>query len=185
MVDAAKKQAGGNAIYGIPVLVPPSTIYYNKDIFDKFGVPYPKDGMTWDDLYELSKSLTRMDGGTQYYGFASSYGHLAVMNQFSIPLVDPSTRKVTFDTNDKWRTFADNLTRFYKIPGYATLQANQMSEPNERNRFFKDRNIGMFLATTALHSEKELGDMNWDLASFPFYKECRASGRKPTRPIFS
>ncbi|MFE5324171.1 ABC transporter substrate-binding protein [Paenibacillus sp. NPDC056579] len=175
MVDAAKKQAGGNAIYGIPVLVPPSTIYYNKDIFDKFGVAYPKDGMTWDDLYELSKQLTRMDSGTQYYGFASSYGHLAVMNQFSMPMIDPTTRKATFDTNEKWKTFSDNLTRFYKIPGY-NLQANQMSEPNERNRFFKDRNIGMFLASTALHSEKELGDMNWDLASFPFYKEMPGVG---------
>ena len=28
----------------------PLAIYYNKDLFDKAGVPYPKDGWTWDRL---------------------------------------------------------------------------------------------------------------------------------------
>jgi ABC-type glycerol-3-phosphate transport system substrate-binding protein len=182
MVDAAKKLAGGNAMYGLPVLVPPSTIYYNKDIFDKFGVGYPKDGMTWDELFDLSKKLTRSEGGVPYLGLASSYGHLATMNQYSLPLVDPATKKATFDTDEKWKLFAENLTRFYKIPGYS-LQANQMSEPNERNRFFKERNIAMFLATTALHTEKELGDMNWDLASFPTMKDLPGVGPQPY-PIY-
>ena len=43
--------------------------FYNKDIFDKFGVSYPKDGMSWDDLIELGKKLTRNEGGVQYMDF--------------------------------------------------------------------------------------------------------------------
>lgn len=64
-VDMARQLAKGG-MYGLPAYVPPSAIYYNKDIFDKFGVPYPKDGMSWDDLEELNKKLTRKDGDMQY-----------------------------------------------------------------------------------------------------------------------
>ncbi|MCC2686258.1 MAG: transporter substrate-binding protein, partial [Paenibacillaceae bacterium] len=35
-------------------------LYYDKDIFDKFATPYPKDGMTWDDAREVAKKVTRM-----------------------------------------------------------------------------------------------------------------------------
>jgi multiple sugar transport system substrate-binding protein len=175
MIDTARQLAGGG-IYGLPVYVPPSTIYYNKDLFDKFGVAYPKSGITWDELFELSKSLTRSDGGVDYTGFASSYGHLAMMNQMSIPLVRTDTKKSAFDTDDRWKTFSENLIRFYKIPGYAHIKSNQISEPHERNRFFKDRTAAMFLSMTALHSPKELGDLNWNLAPFPVFKEKPDTG---------
>lgn len=41
-------------------------MYYNKDLFDKYGVEYPKEGMTWDQFLEKAKALTR-DGN---YGFS-------------------------------------------------------------------------------------------------------------------
>lgn len=169
MVDTTRRLLDGK-LYGLPGYVPPAAIYYNKDIFDKFGVSYPKDGITWDELYELNKKLTRKDGDVQYLGLGSSYGHFTLLNQWSLPLVDTQTKKAVFGTDDRWKAFVENLVRFYKIPGYE-LSANQMSEPNERNRFFKDRIIAMFLAQTALHSASELQDMNWDLASFPVFKE--------------
>jgi multiple sugar transport system substrate-binding protein len=43
---------------------------YHKDLFDKFGIPYLKDGMTWDDLYAVSKRITRNEGGVNYVGYA-------------------------------------------------------------------------------------------------------------------
>jgi ABC-type glycerol-3-phosphate transport system substrate-binding protein len=43
-------------------------LLYNKDIFDKFNVPYPKDAMKWEEAIALSKRLTRTDGGVQYHG---------------------------------------------------------------------------------------------------------------------
>ncbi|TVY08138.1 ABC transporter substrate-binding protein [Paenibacillus cremeus] len=178
MVDAARKMAGGNGIYGLPVYVPPSAIYYNKDLFDKFGVPYPKDGMTWDELFEVSKKMTRSEGGASYYGFGSSYNHLALMNQQSIPLVT-SDKQATLDKDDRWKSFTDNLLRFYRLPGYEVFKTNQLSEPYERNRFFKDRNVAMFLATTALHNETEVGDMNFDIASFPVFKDTPQAGPQP------
>ncbi len=44
----------------------PLAIYYNKDLFDKAGVAYPKDGWTWADLQAAAIKLT--SGGV--YGIA-------------------------------------------------------------------------------------------------------------------
>lgn len=53
IISALEKMSGGG-LYGLPLYNDRMALYYNKDIFDKFGVPYPKDGMTWDEVIELS-----------------------------------------------------------------------------------------------------------------------------------
>ncbi len=54
----------------------PMVIFYNKDLFDKAGVPYPKDGWTLDDLVDKARKLTRQDGGQQYWGYQVNGGYL-------------------------------------------------------------------------------------------------------------
>ncbi|MDF2726278.1 MAG: extracellular solute-binding protein family 1, partial [Paenibacillus sp.] len=44
---AAVKQASGGKFYGLPVYNEFFALFYNKTLFDKFGVAYPKDNMTW------------------------------------------------------------------------------------------------------------------------------------------
>lgn len=43
-------------------------LYYNKDLFDKAGVPYPSDDMTWDEFEELAKKMTSGEGSAKVYG---------------------------------------------------------------------------------------------------------------------
>ncbi|MBI5095326.1 MAG: sugar ABC transporter substrate-binding protein [Candidatus Hydrogenedentes bacterium] len=46
-------------------------IYFNKDLFDEAGIPYPTDNWTWDDFREISKKLTvdkDRDGRIDQYG---------------------------------------------------------------------------------------------------------------------
>lgn len=49
----------------------PLGVYYNKKIFDQYGVAYPKDGWTWDDLLKTAQGLTKDtdgDGKTDLWG---------------------------------------------------------------------------------------------------------------------
>ena len=32
-------------------------VYYNRDLFDAAGVPYPEAGWTWDDFLAAAKAL--------------------------------------------------------------------------------------------------------------------------------
>ncbi|RKN83801.1 carbohydrate ABC transporter substrate-binding protein [Paenibacillus ginsengarvi] len=54
VLDSLRKSGGGK-LYALPVSNLTQVMYYNKGLFDKFGVPYPKDGMTWDETLELAK----------------------------------------------------------------------------------------------------------------------------------
>lgn len=56
-------------IYGIPVSVVTSCLYYNKDIFDKAGVDYPTDEWTWDDLQKASQEIQGKVEGVNGFTF--------------------------------------------------------------------------------------------------------------------
>lgn len=43
-------------------------LYYNKDLFDKAGVAYPSDDMTWDEYEALAKQMTSGEGSAKVYG---------------------------------------------------------------------------------------------------------------------
>jgi multiple sugar transport system substrate-binding protein len=70
-------------------------VYYNIDLFDKFGVPYPKDGTTWENLLDTARKLTREESGVTYRGFATaSAGAGLAINQYSLGYTDPKTGKL-------------------------------------------------------------------------------------------
>ena len=49
-------------------------IYYNKDLFDKQGVPYPQQGWKWEEFQQMIQDLSHEDGGTKYYGWGQAQG---------------------------------------------------------------------------------------------------------------
>ncbi|RKN75985.1 extracellular solute-binding protein [Paenibacillus ginsengarvi] len=115
-VDAIKG-LGGGVLYGLPSGVGSLYLYYNKDLFDKFGVAYPQDGLTWDQLYELTKKMARTEVGIKYRGLSIGWTYIATFNQMGAGLVDPKTNKALFAKDEKWQKLVSNLIRFYQIPG--------------------------------------------------------------------
>lgn len=63
----------GDKLFALPADFTPMMLYYNKRLFDKAGVPYPKDAWTWDDFLSACKKLTvKPEGG----GRPSQYGFI-------------------------------------------------------------------------------------------------------------
>ena len=63
----------GEAVYALPKGYTPMVMVYNKDLFDRAGVPYPNDDWTWDDFLRVAKALTRDtdgDGRVDQWGTA-------------------------------------------------------------------------------------------------------------------
>jgi multiple sugar transport system substrate-binding protein len=57
--------------YGLPRDFQTIVLFYNKDMFDGAGVPYPTEDWTYDDLKDAAKKLTldsNGDGKTDQYG---------------------------------------------------------------------------------------------------------------------
>ncbi len=74
--DVMKRFSVGGRFLAIPRDTAPfACVFYNKDLFDQAGVPYPTDDWTWNDMLEKAKKLTKVDEMgrvTQYglYGWA-------------------------------------------------------------------------------------------------------------------
>lgn len=69
VLDMARR---GDSLYALPADFTPMMLYYNKRLFDKAGIPYPKDGWTWADFRDACRKLTVTPSGAMHptqYGF--------------------------------------------------------------------------------------------------------------------
>lgn len=183
-VDAVRTLSNGK-MYGLPVYDSNRVLYYNKDIFNRFGVPYPKDGMSWDDAILLGNKMTRVDNGRQYVGLAISKEHQVRMNALSAPLVDPKTGKAAIMTDPRWmRIMAKGFVEPYRVDGYQ--QAIEKSLPT-RAQFYNDQNLAMYvyLSNMATNDVAEMKNINWDMVSEPHYKELPGVGSQTYPTFFS
>lgn len=56
--------------YAIPKDHDTIALLYNKALFDKYGVDYPTDDWTWEDLYEAAAAITEAGAADNVYGYA-------------------------------------------------------------------------------------------------------------------
>ncbi|MDB5083173.1 MAG: carbohydrate transporter substrate-binding protein [Bacilli bacterium] len=168
LLDNIRKTNPTGALYGLPM---PSggvqVLFYNKDLFDKFGVGYPKDGMTWDDVYDLAKQLSRVDGGTTYRGFSSFISAILRDNQLSVPYLDPKADQMADPA--KWTQIFNNLSRFYAIPNN-TRDPKQKSQTYELQTFAAQKNVAMQVNQFGQYTSFP-ADMHWDMVSMPVFKD--------------
>jgi ABC-type glycerol-3-phosphate transport system substrate-binding protein len=57
-------------LYALPYDFGPIILYYNKTLFQKAGVPFPKEDWTWDDFLKTAKAMTREIDGKPVFGYA-------------------------------------------------------------------------------------------------------------------
>lgn len=109
VIDGLKKMGDGK-LYALAPTFSSSALIYNKKMFDDAGVPYPKDKMTWEEVFDLSRRLSKGDGENRKYGFSFSTqnmgGDLYYASQvYSAPLqlktFDDKGEKMTVDS-DQW-----------------------------------------------------------------------------------
>ncbi|MEF3306134.1 ABC transporter substrate-binding protein [Paenibacillus sp. GYB003] len=162
-LDAIKITSENSFLMGVPYTMHFNALYYNKDIFDKFGAEYPKDGMTWQEVTELAKKVTRKEDTVQYRGFEPDSIYRAG-SQLGLPLIDPKTFKSVGNT-DEWKQVVQMAKDVYAIPGNSTIQTFSSGV----NAFVKDRKLAMLAGLNWLPNLAEVKGQftNWDLASYP------------------
>ncbi|MDF2721994.1 MAG: extracellular solute-binding protein family 1 [Paenibacillus sp.] len=167
-VEALKQYSPSGQLMALPLAVNFSVLLYNKDIFDMTGVAYPKDGLRWEDAFELTKRLTRMSNGIQYKGLDIDGGVQRLGEQLSLPVVDSKTLKAAINT-DGWKKAIDLFVRLKSVPGNNDGKAAIAS-------FEQDRNLAMFGGLSARIGEleqlhKQGNPLNWDMATMPTFPE--------------
>lgn len=162
MIDAG--QIG--ALYGIPY--PPyfpMVLTYNKDLFDQFGVAYPKDGMTFDEVYGLAQKMSRAEGDKVYRGFSANIMAMLRDNPYGYPILDPNADGL-YDP-EKWKPLFANFKRFYELPNNKI----EATRPAEINDAFKKGNVAMQINQYSQYLPIP-AEINWDIVSYPTFKDA-------------
>lgn len=153
-------------IYMLPISNSGFVMYYNKALFDRFGIDYPWDGMTWDEAIELAEEFTRNDG-KQYVGLWYSPKHILRVNQRSLGFVDPETNEPTVNT-EGWNEF---ITKLFLEP-----MQNPGIQDRARDKYFghddyrNDDVVGMYVYSTGwLRNYNAELPPDWEIVAVPTF----------------
>ncbi|WP_172195930.1 ABC transporter substrate-binding protein [Saccharibacillus qingshengii] len=133
LIDELKKQGGGE-LYGLSKSVQAKALLYNADLFKKYNVELPKDGMTWEDILKLAaKFPTQGDKNSRIWGlsaFGSSNLAMDIARTEGLTPVDPETFKVTANTPiwKKIYNMAANATKSGALDERISLSAKSYLE---------------------------------------------------------
>ncbi|WP_282936350.1 ABC transporter substrate-binding protein [Paenibacillus sp. RC67] len=167
-LDGIRNVSDKGQLIGLPKNnLKPAVLFYNKDLFDKFGVTYPKDGMTWDELYDLAKKMTRIEAGEQFYGFSMFPNALLRDNSLSVAAMDAKEDKL--NSSDQWSQIFTNLKRFYEISG---------NDWKDQDKKFREGKAAMFVDLLTSSPSFTKANLNWDMAALPVYKEMPGVGSR-------
>lgn len=159
--------------YGVPKDIGSIALVYNKDLFDKAGVPYPNENWTWDDMMNAAQKITNKSEGI--YGFAAPnegqdfYWNLIWQNGGDMVSKDGKTS--TFDSPEVIEAMKFALSFIEK--GYSPTVAEFSNM--HYDKYFEAGKVGMLFAgswklTEYLNAE----GLNFDVAELPKGKQRAA-----------
>lgn len=135
------KEYGGGKLYGMAPTFYSQAVFYNKDLFDEYGVPYPTDRMSWTDLLQLAQRFPT-DGSDEerVYGLKAGYNSdlydlgSSIGQTLELKMFNPEKQQVTIDTAG-WREVYDQAL--------AAIQSNslyfeRMNESMPEARTYED-----------------------------------------------
>ncbi len=159
--------------YGMPTRSTCWVLVYNKDIFDKQGVPYPGQ-ITWEEYGELAKRLKTVNdaGETVWGGYIPSWALNFAGIQNSNYLYD--------DDQTYQRESLALLNQFMNIDkshmGMLEIEENEDKDITYLE-LFEEGKVGImpmgewFVGMIMADEHKGISDVNWDLAPMPIFPD--------------
>jgi multiple sugar transport system substrate-binding protein len=168
----------------MPQNVSSLAVYYNRDLFRRYGVPEPRPGWTWSDMVGTAMNLTRSQAGTIVKGTESegSARRVAVYGLGVEPsvirvapliwsnggkLVDDEKRptRFTFDdpaAREALRIFLDVRTTYGVVP-----TDEEVESEDDESRFSNGRLAMLLSSRRATTTFRTITGFEWDVAPLP------------------
>lgn len=169
-VESIKIGSSLDYLTGLPMFNQSFALFYNKDLFGRMATPFPKDGMTWEQVRDIAVKMTRNEGGVQYWGLWPD-GVYRGAYQASLPWADFNANKPVFQTQG-WKDLFAMWYDLYKIPGYAPKGTNYTKEFNE------GRLAMLSGSTSTLKNMLTVKDLNWDVVTYPQNPKAPGVGQR-------
>lgn len=170
------RQIGNGRLYGLPTEFMNKAVYYNKDLFDKYGIPYPQDGMTWEELFQLAERFPAEDG---VYGFYKSLSSMVEDLAWSrgVNPINTKEMKVTLNTASYKEIFELILDAHEsKAATFPELDPFEVYDPFVTGKSAMTVDYNYYIKNNINWAKAEQGSkfkLNWDLASGPVEESSR------------
>ena len=144
---------------------------YNKDLFDQFGVDYPTDDWTWDDLKEAAEKFVSGEGADATYGIVNHWvePNFALICEGGSPYSD-DLQTLELNTPE----VAAGLDLFGELVQSKAMPDDTAAKSLPKEQLFVSGHAAMYPLggfETKLIAE-EIGDnFNWDVVSMPKVKD--------------
>lgn len=160
----------------------PRLIYYNKNMFDEAGIPYPPSdwdpdkGWTWDDFLQTAKALTK---GEEQFGCAvyhdTGWEQTWSMNNGGPGIYSEDGLKFTLADPEgiEAMQWGADLTCVHQVQPTRGL----LGQFNANQLFIGGKLAMVFTATTTSVSyRRDIKDFDWDVTSVPMRKRRWTEG---------
>ncbi len=146
-------------LYAIPRDVSNLVIYYNKDMFLKKHIPFPKQNWTFDDFLQTSKKLT--DKNTFGISFEEDpLFYLPYLMSNGGGFLPEEINKA--ESQEAINFYADLRNKYHTAP-----KKNESASATMAQLFLQER-IGMYLSGRWMVPKlREDASFDWDIAQFP------------------
>ena len=153
-----------NKILAIPRDASNMVIYYNKDLFDKYNIPYPSKNWTQQDLLEIGKkfkqhqifAISFEDNPIFYLPYLMSNGGGILSDDLKTLLINEKS------SQDSLRFYADLRNKYNIAPKKAQSASATMAQ------MFLQQKLAMHLSGRWLVPKyRESATFSWDVINFP------------------
>jgi multiple sugar transport system substrate-binding protein len=178
-IDEIKRFGAGGEIYAIPFSLNFGALFYNKDIFNKVGLPFPQDGITYEDVLDIAQKVASRDPSV---AALSNNPVQRIAVSLRLPNFDPKTNKATLTTEG----FAYLLNFFKSANDIPDNKKVKVGQPG----FLNDKNSAMLTAYGAVFGQleelqKSGQAFDWDMTTFPVRKGVSDPGMETETHILS
>lgn len=158
-----------NKQFGLPISTGFYILYYNKDIFDAAGEPYPGNDMTWEQFEATAKKLTQGSGADKIYG-AHLHTWQACVENWAVQAGKGTIMGPDYEFMRPYYEMALRMQDADKsIQDFATLKTGNIHYSSA----FYSGNVAMmpmgtwFMATLIGKINEGEVDINWGISTLP------------------
>jgi multiple sugar transport system substrate-binding protein len=157
------------SVYGFPRDIGLVVLYYNKDIFDEAGVPYPDESWTWDDLLAAAEQLTVVEdnGRVARYALGMEGGYYSQwVTQNNGQILDDMRNPSECRLDTPESIAAVEFFAGMMDDNYAMRPAN-LSQAGGDAAVFQSGQVAMIIQNASRISAFNAAEMNYDVAVVP------------------
>ncbi|WP_284642085.1 extracellular solute-binding protein [Paenibacillus silviterrae] len=185
------RSKGKGQLYGLAPQFSNSVLYYNKELFDRYGIPYPNEKTTWEDFYRVAARFGGKQEEPKVYGY-----HFPFMSSvYNMVFQAGRMQGLSFWTEDgsratvntpSWRRVVQSVKEAVRS-GSTPAPADAMKQRWEKEDLDKTDLFGQGRAAMTINTTWQIDQLkrsgskvSWDIAPLP-----AAEGGKRYSPDFS